>query len=480
MDFKVAILVSGVPRSFHKNLWPFLNCLPHNFHFFFSFCHDNDSKYTNKRLNYQMLIEDSRTKVLTLESALPDCADSLTQREKNVVYQWYRLYTLIRHVSPTYNTIIRVRPDVKFEITVSEFIKLIQVHNKEHTIYIPSGYDIYDSSAVSALMLRYCINDQLAFGSYSVMCHYCELYKSLRFEQPLLSEEQLYSHLTCLTINRIDLKYNLVLSDCFVLSLCGDSGAGKTSISHLINSVIPYDKSFVFETDRYHRWERGDSNYLIYTHLHPHANNLSTLNSDIYKLVLGNDIYTVDYNHTDGKFTYNNKIESSDYLIICGLHTLYEKSLRDISDIKIYIDTESSLKTHWKVERDVKFRGVSHDVAKATIERRYDDYKEYIEPQKLYADILIRYYPIHDDLTNIGLCLKFKREFAFLIIEKMEKIWTSIEISSDNVLLTFENPNVYETLTTHIISMKLPIIVDLKSGYDGIIQYIFLILLWNC
>jgi uridine kinase len=271
-----------------------------------------------------------------------------------------------------------------------------------------------------------------------------------------------------------------VLSDCFVLSLCGDSGAGKTTVSNLINSVVPYDKSLIFETDRYHRWERGDSNYLVYTHLNPQANNLSSLHSDVYKLVLGNDIYTVDYDHSDGKFTYNNKIESNEYMIICGLHTLYEKSLRDISDMKVYIDTESSLKTHWKVERDVKHRGASEEAVKKSIERRYDDYKEYIEPQKLYADILIRYYPLSTDFFRLGLYFKIKKELGFLLLEKMEKIWTELEISSDYLIFTFEEEHVYTQISEAIRRMSIPMYIDLKSGYDGIIQYIFLILLWNC
>jgi len=42
------------------------------------------------------------------------------------------------------------------------------------------------------------------------------------------------------------------------------------------------------------------------------------------------------------------------------------------------------------------------------------------------------------------------------------------------------NTNVYERISTAVAKMKLPIFVDLKSGYDGIIQYIFLIILWNC
>lgn len=480
MESKVAILISGAPRSFQKNLWPFLRNLPQNYHFFFSFSITTDSKYTNKQFNPQLLLDDPRTKILIQESTLPDCIDLLTQRERNIVYQWYRLNNLINHVSSSYSTVIRIRPDVKFEISVNDFVKLNETNQKEYTIYIPKGFDIYDATAVDESTLRTCINDQIAFGTYDAMKHYCELYKHLSYVQPLLSEQQLFSHLAHLSVIRIDLPYNLVLSDCFVLSLCGDSGAGKTTISHLINSVVPYDKSLVFETDRYHRWERGDSNYLVYTHLNPHANNLSTLNSDVYKLVLGDTIYTVDYDHSNGKFTYNNAIKSNDYLIICGLHTLYEKSLRDISDIKIYVDTELSLKTHWKVERDIKYRGASSSAVKKSIERRYDDYKEYIEPQRDYADILIKYYPIaDDDLTRIGLCLKCKKELGFLLLEKMEKIYNELEITSDYVYLVFENQDLYTVISNAITAMKLPILVDLKSGYDGIIQYIFLILLWN-
>jgi uridine kinase len=273
--------------------------------------------------------------------------------------------------------------------------------------------------------------------------------------------------------------YNLVLSDCFVVSLCGDSGAGKTSISQLINSVLPYDKSFVFETDRYHKWERGDSNYLVYSHLHPLANKLDVMSDDVYKLVLGKDIYTVDYDHDTGKFTKDNKVESNDCMIICGLHTLYEKSLREISDLKVYIDTEATLKTHWKITRDVAARGATIEHVKKTIERRFGDYKEYVEPQKEYADVLIRYYPLNEDFSRIGLCIQLNKDFGFPLLEKMAKIYTGLEICADHVIFRFENGDQAPIVKEALAELRLPIAIDLKSGFDGIIQYIFTLLLWN-
>lgn len=478
METATAILVSGAPRSFQKNLWPFIKSLPPNFAFFFSFSHEGDTKYKNKRLDYEIILQDPRTKVCILESNVPPFPTSLTQREKNTVIQWYRLKNLISHVSSEYTRIIRIRPDVKFEISVSEFVKLIDTHTLPNTISIPSGYDIFDPAAVSAATLRYCVNDQIAFGERGPMMYYCNLYVALDYSALIISENQLYNHLSIYKIQRVNMPYNLVLSDCFVVSLCGDSGAGKTSISQLINSVLPYDKSFVFETDRYHKWERGDSNYLVYSHLHPLANRLDVMSDDVYKLVLGKDIYTVDYDHATGKFTKDNKVESNDVMIICGLHTLYEKSLRDISDLKVYVDTEATLKTHWKITRDVLARGATIEHVKKTIEHRLGDYKEYVEPQKEYADVLIRYYPLNEDCSNIGLIIQLNKEFGFPLLDKMAKIYTDLEICADHVLFRFENVQSH-AVKEAFAALRLPITIDLKSGFEGIIQYIFTLLLWN-
>ena len=146
------------------------------------------------------------------------------------------------------------------------------------------------------------------------------------------------------------------------------------------------------------RSERGDINYNTYTHLNPYANHLEKMSEDIYNLKIGNEIYSVDYNHDTGKFTTPEKIESANTILLCGLHTLYNNKINDIINIKIFMDTDRNLIKKWKIHRDVNERG--HDLKKVLkqIDIRQKDYDEFIKNQRDNADIIINYYEYNNNL----------------------------------------------------------------------------------
>ena len=147
------------------------------------------------------------------------------------------------------------------------------------------------------------------------------------------------------------------------------------------------------------------------------------MSEDVFRLKLGETIFAVDYDHSTGKFTEKQKIESKPYIFLCGLHTLYKENIRNISEIKIFLDTEASLKTQWKLERDNIERKKSKEEILKSIEKRKDDYVKYIEPQKYVSDIIIEYnykdilelnIYINDELnyyTNSFLCQIAKQQY---------------------------------------------------------------------
>ena len=59
------------------------------------------------------------------------------------------------------------------------------------------------------------------------------------------------------------------------------------------------------------------------------------MNKDVFDLKLGNNIYQVDYDHKTGMFTDKQNIQSSNNIIVCGLHSHYLNN--NIINLKIYI-----------------------------------------------------------------------------------------------------------------------------------------------
>jgi uridine kinase len=198
-----------------------------------------------------------------------------------------------------------------------------------------------------------------------------------------------------------DIDYKLILSKCNIIAIAGDSGSGKSTLLKVLTPIFNKTNVLTIETDRYHKWERGDNNYQTYTHLNPYANHLEKMYDDVYDLKIGNEIYQVDYDHSSGKFTQKEKIESRNNIIICGLHTMYENKIKDILDIKIYMDTERELIKKWKIQRDVNERGYILEKVLKQIEVREKDYEEYIKIQKKCADIIIHFYEDHKLECNL-------------------------------------------------------------------------------
>jgi len=246
----------------------------------------------------------------------------------------------------------------------------------------------------------------------------------------------------------IEIDYKLIISNCNVIAIAGDSGSGKSTLSKHLSNLFGNDV-ITLETDRYHKWERGDLNYNTYSHLNPQANHLEKMYKDVYDLKLGNEVYQVDYDHTTGKFTQKEKIESKKNVILCGLHTMYQTDINTISDIKIYMDTDRELIKKWKINRDVNARGYTLEKVLKQIEFREKDYEEYISKQKENADIVIQFYDIEslkckmiiqNEFINkkiINKCIEMKYNIEFnkyLIIhlknyEEILKIIYSININ---------------------------------------------------
>jgi len=184
-----------------------------------------------------------------------------------------------------------------------------------------------------------------------------------------------------------------------VIGIAGSSGAGKTTTLSDIKKLIG-GRVLHLEGDADHRWERGDSNWESLTHLNPKGNYLHRQYEDIVSLKYGKTVSRSDYDHSTGKFENSKKIKAGDYIALSGLHAFYLPKTRKIVDLKVFIDTQDDLRKHWKLARDEQERGhAKHKILKE-MEKREEDAKKYIYPQKEFADMVVRYFT--EDRLKIG------------------------------------------------------------------------------
>ena len=178
----------------------------------------------------------------------------------------------------------------------------------------------------------------------------------------------------------------------FTIGIAGDSGVGKSRLLVMLGELLSEDHILNIEGDGDHRWERGDANWNEMTHLNPRANYLYRQAEDLRVLRGNNAVKRSDYDHNTGTFTAKRKLLPKPYIIMCGLHSLYLPQMRQVLDMKIYLDTDESLRCYWKLGRDLGNRGHRREEVMAQIERRRADAEKYIYPQKQYADLVIRYF----------------------------------------------------------------------------------------
>lgn len=204
------------------------------------------------------------------------------------------------------------------------------------------------------------------------------------------------------------------------IGIAGDSGSGKNHLTHVLQDLFGERESLILEGDNYHRWERHSKNWEHFTHLSPQANNLNTLSLHATDLGRGQSVWSAIYDHQAGVFQNERELSPNRTLFVQGLHALYPRSLRANYDLKIFLDPDESLRTIWKIGRDVTQRGHDPQAVLKSIERRAEDSLRYVRPQADFADWIIRYQMRSDE--------KFASLKLGLELEQVHSIWNDVEI----------------------------------------------------
>ncbi len=215
----------------------------------------------------------------------------------------------------------------------------------------------------------------------------------------------------------------------FTIGIAGDSGTGKSELLMKIEHLLGGSKKILYlEGDGDHRWKRGDMNWEKYTHLDPKANYLYRQAEDIRTLRAGSSVRRADYDHDTGTFTRRRRVSPKPYIILCGLHSLYLPQTRKALDLKIYMDTDETLRRLWKIQRDTGKRGYSSEEIIRQIEKRIPDAMQYIYPQKEFADLQITYFD-----STLKDCFDAGHEVVLSL-----KLSISISIDIEEILMNLE------------------------------------------
>lgn len=182
------------------------------------------------------------------------------------------------------------------------------------------------------------------------------------------------------------------MKDVLIVGIAGGSASGKTTVVNRVKeffgddiTVIGHDNYYKAHDDMTYE-ERAQLNYD-----HPNAFDTERMIDDVKSIKEGKavDIPVYDYSvHNRSKETIH--IEPQRVVILEGILLLYDAQLRDLMDVKIFVDAPADERLVRRIKRDM----VERDRSLQSILGQYQDtvrpmHEQFVEPTKAHADVII-------------------------------------------------------------------------------------------
>ncbi len=194
-----------------------------------------------------------------------------------------------------------------------------------------------------------------------------------------------------------------------ILGIVGDSAAGKTTLTAGITQILGPDRVATMCTDNYHKYSRQERAENDISALDPRGNHIDILEQHIHLLRDGKPILKPVYNHdAGGILDAPEYLEPREYIILEGLLGYSTRAMRDCYDVKIYLEPDEDLRIKWKIQRDTAKRGYSMEQVRKSLAKRVNDSKNFIQSQRMFADIVVKFFPPEGNLDETGARLNVR------------------------------------------------------------------------
>ena len=178
----------------------------------------------------------------------------------------------------------------------------------------------------------------------------------------------------------------------FVIGIAGGTGAGKTTVARLVTQNVD-DSVTRIPIDNYYEdlshldfEERANVNYD-----HPSAFEWELLREQLEALLEGQSVEMPQYdfeihNRKDERVT----VEPTDVIVLEGIFALYDETVNEMLDLRLYVETDADVRILRRIDRDVVERGRDlegvMDQYLSTVKPMHE---QFIEPTKKHADLII-------------------------------------------------------------------------------------------
>ncbi|WP_054700101.1 uridine kinase [Secundilactobacillus odoratitofui] len=178
-----------------------------------------------------------------------------------------------------------------------------------------------------------------------------------------------------------------------IIGVTGGSSSGKTTVSRAIYDELANESIMILQQDAYYndQAEMSMAERKAVNYDHPLAFDTDLLVQQLQQLRQNQSIEVPVYDYT--KYTRSPETvhqDPKDVIIVEGILILDDERLRDLMDIKVFVDTDDDIRIIRRIERDIKERQRDLDgIIDQYLTTVKPMYHQFVEPTKRYADLIV-------------------------------------------------------------------------------------------
>ena len=178
-----------------------------------------------------------------------------------------------------------------------------------------------------------------------------------------------------------------------VVGIAGGTGSGKSTVAANIAAGIPTSRIALIDHDSYYRdhSDLTDEERQLVNYDHPEALDNELMIEHIQSLLRWEPAEIPMYDFvTHSRRQETRRVEPADVIIVEGILTFVDERLRDLMEVKIFVDTDADIRVMRRIRRDMEQRGRDFSQIR---EQYYKTVRpmhlQFVEPSKRWADLII-------------------------------------------------------------------------------------------
>jgi len=188
-----------------------------------------------------------------------------------------------------------------------------------------------------------------------------------------------------------------------IIGIAGGTASGKTTLAKILKAVFHEQVAMLRHDFYYYDKSHFSVSEQQINFDHPDSFETELLIQHLKKLSRGQNIKRPVYSYkTNERLKELRTVKATSIIIIEGILILHYPKLRELLDLKIYIDTDADIRLLRRINRDIKKRGRSFDSVRkqymATVKPMHE---KYVEPTKYLADIIIPHGGLNDIANDL-------------------------------------------------------------------------------